>query len=75
VSLRVLLLVHAGRLAKGLALVEDAQGQLGERDPVAITPGSPHLALGELLEHLEPIQGDPGIHEALGEPGDRRVPR
>jgi hypothetical protein len=74
-SLGVLLLVHTADLAEGLALVEDAQGQLREGSPAAILPGPPHLALGELLEHLEPIQGDPGIHQALGEPGNRRVSR
>jgi hypothetical protein len=49
VALRVALVVHAGHLAKGLALIEDAQGQLGQRLLVAVAPRPPDLALREFL--------------------------
>src|ERR1700693_5221757 len=63
VALRVVLVVHAGHLAEGLALIQDAQGQLGQRPPVRVAPRPPDLALREFLEHLQGVQRHPRVDQ------------
>jgi hypothetical protein len=68
------LFVGAGLLAERFALVEDPQCLLSQRDLVVGGGGAVDVALGEPLEHPDPVHARPGVKEQADERGDGQVP-
>jgi hypothetical protein len=68
------LFVGAGLLAERLALVEDPQRLLSQRDLVVGGGGATDVAFGEPLEHPDPLDARPGVEEQADQRGDRQIP-
>jgi hypothetical protein len=69
------LLVGAGFLAEGLALVQDAERLLGERVFGAGGGGAADVALGEPLKHPDALHARAGVDEPADQRGDGQVAR
>src|SRR5437764_4514257 len=71
----VALFLRACLLPEGVALVEDAEGDLGEEGVVLRGGGPTDFAFSEGLEHADGIDAQSGVEEALDQAGDGLVPR
>src|SRR5205823_1999493 len=71
----VMLFIHAGFLAEGLALVQDPQRLLGQRGFLPGGGGAADVALGEPLEHPDSLHAGPGVQERADQGGDGQVAR